>query len=126
MDLHSGKRNLMRSSSQYHFKPSIRNCYLSEVTKLHLKEKYKLIGVRLLNLSESSYPMGPLGSTGYMHQQTESTIDSGLSSHPVQVRRKQGIVHHRTHHTQVSTNKYAKTHTHVRGIQKSLQTSTRL
>src|SRR3954471_1695908 len=90
-------------------KSSIQTCYRPTTTKLHLK-KYKLIGVRLLNLSESSYPMGPLGSTGYMHQQTESTIDSGLSSHPVQVRRKQGIVHHRTHHIQTHkyiTNKYA-------------------
>src|SRR3954467_13778254 len=50
--------------------PSLRSKLVTDQTLLTAPEKkYKLIGVRLLNLSESSYPMGPLGSTGYMHQQ---------------------------------------------------------
>src|SRR3954469_15334147 len=53
-------------------------------------------GMRLLNLSESAYPISPLSLKGTYNNTRIPHWIRGSFSHPVQVRRKQRIIHHWT------------------------------
>src|SRR3954469_19160477 len=76
--------------------------------------------MRLLNFSESAYPISPLGSKGYM-QNKRIHHGFGQSSHPVQVRSNQMIyppLDSSHTNTQIYHKQVCKTRILMRGIKK--------